>query len=220
MNQEEILQEFFDAIRADDVFLLTGMLNDHPELLNAKAPNGVPAIMMAVYHQRPDVVNLFSRSGAAVDACTAAAMGDEKRLAAALAADQNALTSHSADGWTPLHLASFFGKKAAAEMLIQAGAPVLARSTNQLNNHPLHAAAAGKSRDVVALLLTHGADANATQAGGWTPLHAAAQNADVEMTKVLLANGANADVRADNGQSPLDLAMGQGSQEVVDLLMA
>lgn len=215
---EETLQEFFDAIKADDVFLLTDMLNKHPELLNAKAPNGLPAVMTAVYQQRPDVVNLLARSGARIDTGTAAAMGDVKRLQAALDADPSSLTGTSADGWTPLHLACFFSKKATVGLLLQAGAPVMARSANALNNHPLHAAAAGRSRDAVALLLAAGADVNATQAGGWTALHAAAQNGDVEMAKILLANGANADVRADNGQSPLDLAMGTGSQEVVDLL--
>ncbi|MBI4905512.1 MAG: ankyrin repeat domain-containing protein [Acidobacteria bacterium] len=218
-ENEDTLQEFFDAIRADDVFLLTQMLNQDPALRNAKAPNGVPAVMMAVYHHRPDVINLLARSGANVDACTAAAMGDVARLSAALADDKDALARQSADGWTPLHLAAFFAKKDAVEYLLQAGAPVTVRSGNQLNNHPLHAAAAGKSPEVVALLLTYGADPNATQAGGWTPLHAAAQNADAEMVKALLTSGATIEVRAENGQSPLDLAMGVGSQEVVDLLM-
>ncbi|MBL8232369.1 MAG: ankyrin repeat domain-containing protein [Bryobacterales bacterium] len=127
---------------------------------------------------------------------------------------------YSKDGWTPLHLASYFGHKEIAQLLLDAGAPVLARSKNAMNNHPLHAAAAGKSRDIVAMLLSAGAEVNATQNGGWTALHAAAQDGDAEMVKLLLMNGADPELRADNGQSALDLAMGKGSQEVVDMLEA
>lgn len=209
---------FFDAIKSDDIFGLTGMINRTPGVVDAVNENGVAAVMFALYYGRKEVAQLLLASGAKVDAFIAAAAGDTRRLEQAVAADPAVLQRHSADGWTPLHLAAFFGHKEAARRLLDAGASVLARSSNGMNNHPLHAAAAGKRRDLVALLLERGADVNATQAGGWTALHAAAQNGDAEMATVLLANGADRAMRADNGQNALDLALGKGAQEVVDLL--
>lgn len=218
-TKQERIQEFFDLVKTDDVYGLTAMLNEHPELADERNDQGVPALLVAIYYDRKDVINLLISSGAKVDAFIAAALGDVKRLEAALGKDPALLQAHSSDGWTVLHLAAFFGRKDAVAYLLNAGAPVLARSTNAMNNHPLHAAAAGRSRDIVALLLGKGSDINATQAGGWTALHAAAQNGDFEMAKVLLANGADANVRADNGQLPLDLALGNGHKPIVDLLM-
>ncbi|MBL8173867.1 MAG: ankyrin repeat domain-containing protein [Bryobacterales bacterium] len=218
LNQE-LIQEFFNLVKSDDVFALTTMINNEPALANARNEHGVPAVLVAIYYDRKDVINLLLASGAKVDLFIAAALGNVPKIEKALAADAASIAAYSTDGWTALHLAAFFGRKEAAAFLLNAGANVLARSTNAMNNHPMHAAAAGRRRDIVAMLIEKGADINATQAGGWTPLHAAAQNGDLEMAKVLLANGANAGIRADNGQLPLDLAMTNGSQPIVDLLM-
>jgi ankyrin repeat protein len=214
----EQIKEFFELVRADDVFGLTSILNEHPELANAVNEQGVPAIMVAIYYDRRDVTALLIQSGAKVDLAVAAALGDMKRLVKMLE-KKPPLDQHSTDGWTALHMAAYFGRKDAVKLLLEAGAPIRARSSNAMNNHPIHAAAAGKHPEIVSLLIAAGADVNATQAGGFTPLHAAAQNGDVDMAKELLANGANSNVRADNGQLPLDLALGQGHKPVVDILM-
>lgn len=214
----ERIKEFFDSIRADDVYGVTTMLGEEPDLLNTLNENGISPVMYAHYFDKKDVVKLLLQSGAALDLPSCAALGKIDRLKALLAKDPSRIDAYSADGWTPLHLACFFGQREAVRVLLEAGAPILIRSTNASNNHPIHAAAAGKSRDAVAMLLEKGADVNATQAGGWTPLHAAAQNGDFEMAKLLITHGANVRARADNNQSPMDLALTRGSQAVVDLL--
>jgi ankyrin repeat protein len=117
-------------------------------------------------------------------------------------------------------LAAFFGKLDAARVLLNKGAPVTTRSTNAMNNHPIHAASAGGHVEIVKLLLEHGAAANAQQHGGWVALHAAAQHGNVEMAKVLVANGADVSLRADNQQRPIDLALLKGHQGMVDYLEA
>ena len=86
------------------------------------------------------------------------------------------------------------------------------------NNLPLHAAAAGKHRALVDLLLGSGADVNARQEGGWTALHAAAQDGDTPMIASLLAHGADANARNDAGQTPLTIARSHGQAEAVELL--
>jgi ankyrin repeat protein len=219
MSPEQI-QEFYDAIRADDIYQVTQMAEAEPGLLNTMSPTGVSPLMYAIYYDKKEVANVLLVSGAPLDVFAAAALGRVDRLKALVEADAGLLATHSADGWTPLHLAAFFNKKAAVEALLGVGADIHARSTNEMANQPLHSAAAGRSREVVPLLIAAGADVNGTQAGGWTPLHGAAQSGDIETAKTLLAAGARADVRADNQQSPLDLALGRGSQELVDLLRA
>lgn len=150
----------------------------------------------------------------------AAIMGDTGQIEQLLATNRSLVSAVSSDGWTPLHLAAYFGKIDTARVLLNNGAAVNARSTNAMENTPLHAAAAGRHADVAKLLLDRGAGANARQHGGWTPLHAAAQNGDVEMAKALVAAGADVRARAENNQTALDLALTKAQQTMVDFLEA
>ena len=148
----------------------------------------------------------------------AAILGDTARIEQILAANRSLAGALSSDGWTPLHLAAFYGKDDAARLLLNKGAPVSARSTNQMANTPLHAAAAGRHASVVKLLLDNGAQPNAQQHGGWAPLHAAAQHGDIETARILIAAGADVNLRATNLQQPLDLAVLKAQQVMVDFL--
>jgi ankyrin repeat protein len=148
----------------------------------------------------------------------ASIQGDTEQLESLLTANRSLVGLLSSDGWTPLHLASFFGKTEAARLLLNKGAIVNARSTNQMENMPLHAAAAGRHLEVSKLLIDHGAPVNARQHGGWSPLHAAAQNGDLDLAKALVAAGADVNARAENNQMPLDLALTKGQQAMVDYL--
>ena len=148
----------------------------------------------------------------------AAIQGDCAQLEALLAGNRSLVEALSSDGWTPLHLAAFFGNIDAARLLLNKGAQVNARSTNPMENLPLHAAAAGRHPGLVKLLLDHGASANARQHGGFTPLHSAAQNGDLDSARALIAGGADVQPRADNKQTPLDLALTKAHQAMVDFL--
>jgi ankyrin repeat protein len=89
-----------------------------------------------------------------------------------------------------------------------------------MQNQPLHACIAlGRNPETVRLLLAHGADVNATQAGGYTPLHQAAAAGLEEMTQMLLAAGANPEARCDQGKTPADYARERGHSAVLALLV-
>ncbi|MFT7679371.1 MAG: ankyrin repeat protein [Planctomycetota bacterium] len=117
-----------------------------------------------------------------------------------------ALKDRSADGFSCLHLACFFGHVDSARTLITHGADVNAPADNPSQVQPLHSAAAARSVAIVSLLLEHGAQPNARQHGGWTALHAACMHADEPMVRTLLEHGADLDQAADDGQTARSMA--------------
>jgi uncharacterized protein len=150
----------------------------------------------------------------------AAMQGDSTHVEQLLAANRSLISVISPDGWTPLHLAAFFGAADAARALLNKGASPASRSTNAMQNLPLHAAAAGRHADLVKLLIEHGSPVDARQHGGWTSLHAAAQNGDAAMAEILISAGADVSARAENHQCALDLALTKGQQQMVEFLEA
>ena len=142
----------------------------------------------------------------ALDAFECAALGEEARLAEHLSSDENAVTAVAADGFTALHLASFFGRPGAVRLLLERGADANALAGNGSGLRPLHSAVAARSEELVDLLLAAGADPDARQAGGFTALHAAAKHGDLGIAERLIAAGADAALRTEEGQTALDLA--------------
>lgn len=211
-------QQFFEAIRAGDRDKVDALLKSDATLLNARDEKGLGAYTSAKYSGRNDIAVLLLEKGVELDIFAACMAGAKERALQLIRENPDLIGTYSHDGWTPLHLACFFGQPGIAEALLANRADVSARSRNPMQNAPLHAAAAGRSKDAVRALLEHGADVNARQEGGWTALHAASQNGDVEMVQLLIAGGADVKARADNQQNAMDLALGKGHQAVVDVL--
>lgn len=212
------MKQLFEAIRAGDSSAVQTILDAQPQLASATNDAGLPAITVAIYHRRPEIVTLLENHGARLDIFTASMSGRAREVREALAAGPESANGFSADGWTPLHLASFFGCRDCVEALLNAGAKLNARSKNAMQNMPLHAAAAGRHGDIVRILLERGAWVNARQHGGWTALHAAAQNGDTDLAELLIAAGADVKARADNNQNPLDMALTSAHQQMVEIL--
>ncbi|CAG5134914.1 unnamed protein product, partial [Candidula unifasciata] len=82
-------------------------------------------------------------------------------------------------GWTPLHLAAYFGHAAAVRVLLEfgAGADIL----NSCGESSLHLAAYTGREEVVALLLQHGADTNILNTQGQKPRDVAKTQHIVDM---------------------------------------
>lgn len=212
------MKELFDAIEAGDLAAVQRLVSASPALASVRDENGVSAYVTARYRRQPAIADYLLSTGMELDIFDATVAGNTARVEELLQQDRTLTRAYSKDGWTPLHLASFFGQAETAEALLAHGAEVNTRSLNGMQNTPLHAAAAGHSKALIKLLLARGADVNARQPGGWTVLHAAAQNGDVQMILLLLDAGAELNARADNNQNPMDLAMSHGHQEVTDIL--
>jgi ankyrin repeat protein len=199
-------QEFFAAVHDNDRTRVEQLLNSDPSLISARNANGVSALMQARYEGRHEIVDLLRGRATDLDVFEAATLGDVDQLRKLLAAEPALAKAFSADGFTALHLAAFFGQPDAAEELLQAGAAPDAVSTNTMKVAVINSAAASGRTDMVKILLDAGADPNARQQMGWTALHAAAAHDNVDMAETLLRAGADPTLKNDEGQTALDKA--------------
>lgn len=209
---------FIDAIKAGAFERVKAMVSAEPSLIDARSRTGESAILTAVYHRQKHIVNLLVARGATLTLFEACAAGEVERVERLLAEDAAAIDAYSGDGWTPLHLAAFFGHAKIAELLLARDANVTARSKNSNGNTPLHAALAGNHKFVAGLLLGAGADVNAPDAGGWRPLHIAAANNTIDSMKALVAQGADVAAQNNEGKTPLTLAQEKNHREAAAFL--
>jgi uncharacterized protein len=209
---------FIDAIKAGEFDRVKAMVSAEPTLIDAKSRTGESAILTAVYHRQKEIANLLVARGVALSIFEACAAGEMERVERLVADDRTAMNRQSADGWTPLHLAAFFGHMKIAELLLAEGADVSARSTNTNGNTPLHAALAGNHKLVAGLLIGHGADLNAADASGWRPLHIAAANNNIDTMKTLIAQGADVNAPNGEGKTAYSIAQEKNQREAAALL--
>lgn len=209
---------FFEAVRGGDVETVRTMLGATPALASSTDEDGVSAILSALYNRQQAVRDMLLAAGPELTLFEAAAVGDVDRLRALLSLRGSRAGEYAADGFTPLHLAAYFGREDAVQVLLEAGAPADATTRNAMANRPLHAAASGRHAGVIRLLVEAGADVNARQAGGWTALHAAAQHGDGDVVAKLLEAGARPESAADDGRSAADLAEAAGHAELASRL--
>jgi uncharacterized protein len=127
----------------------------------------------------------------------AAALGEDLTIRLMLQARWGGeLEGRSADGFTALQYAAYFGRFDALKTLLDNRANVHAVSQNGMGLQALHAACTSEHKteglacSLAAALIRAGADPNATQAGGFTPLMAARQNGWPKLEKLLRAAGA------------------------------
>lgn len=211
-------QELHEAIRVGDEARVNALLDSDPALVHGGGAAGMAPLLLAIYTNRPLMAKLLLGRGAQLDVFAAAAMGETEACRKFIQADDVLLHMASADGWTPLHLAAFFGRPETAEMLLSLGADPKLRSANAMHNTPLHAAAAGRHTEICAMLLSHGAEPGATQQAGYTALHSAAANGDIDTVRLLLAHEASPTAKSEKGETPLDMARQRGHAEVAALL--
>jgi len=184
-------------------------------LTNVSDP-GSPVLQAMYINDRAAAEQLAD--GQLLDVAEAAALGRVDRLVELLDAEPSAVSQRTNDGFTPLHLAAFFGGALAVGLLIDRGADVSAVADNPMRVQPLHSAAAARDADAVRCLLEAGAAVDAQQMGGWTALQEAAGNGDAAMVDVLLAGGADVSVTNDAGKPAADIAEEGGFDELAQRL--
>ncbi len=83
---------------------------------------------------------------------------------------------------------------------------------------PLHVAAQIGDPTLFTLLISNGADVNATDDEDYTPLHHVAEAGHSNFVKTLIDNGANVNAKNEFGDTPLDIAVDEGNDETADVL--
>jgi ankyrin repeat protein len=178
-----LIEALIDAARAGDRTRVRAIVAEDPRLVHARLPSGESPLMTAIYHRHTAVATALVELGTELDVFASAALGHLEGLTRALRQPE-AAHAYAYDGWTPLHLAAFFGHLDAARMLLDAGADLAAVSRNSMKNTPLHAAVAAKHERIAVLLLERGADPNAVDGGGYTPVKIAQENQLSEFLKL------------------------------------
>ena len=200
-------EQLFEAIAAGDEDAVRELVEEQPGLAERRNEAGLSPVLHALYNGRADLAERLLAANPALDVFDAAAVGRTRGMEELIGAEPELARSWSADGFTPLHYAAFFGQEDAARVLLECGAEVEVVARNEsIRVTPLHSAAAGSHSAIVKLLLEAGADPNAAQDGGFTPLHSAAQNDDRESAEALLAAGADPSLASDDGKTPAQLA--------------
>jgi ankyrin repeat protein len=212
------MADVFEAVAAGDLARVKELIGADPALARARDGQGLTPILHARYRDDMEMVRALLATNPDLDVFEGAALGDEPALDRLLDSDPGLIGAWSGDGFTPLHLAAFFGHPETAALLIQRGADVAAVSRNPMTVMPLHSAVAGRDARTVEVLLGSGADVNAPSHAGFTPLLDAAQNGDPGIVEVLLARGADPEQATEAGKRARDLALEQGHQDVADLL--
>jgi ankyrin repeat protein len=154
--------------------------------VNAHATRGQTALMWAVAQKHADVVKVLLAHGVDIHA-RSDAWSEVMAVPPHGHLQYNRAIPHGSD--TALMFAARVGDVASATLLVSAGANVNDADAWGVSATAM-AAHAGYG-DMVAFLLEHGADANAS-AAGFAALHAAILRRDERMVSALLARGADA----------------------------
>jgi uncharacterized protein len=199
-------EELFAAIRSGDAAAVRALVEADPARASARDQAGLSAILTALYHRQAEALDALLAADPEMDVLDAAATGRLDVLRAHLESDQDALAARSPEGFTPLHLAAFFGGGPAVKLLLAAGMDADADQENPARVRPLHSAVAARDHDAARALLEAGADPDCVQQGGFTPLLAAAHADDAEIAALLLRHGADRALAADDGRDPAAMA--------------
>jgi TonB family protein len=151
-----------------------------------------------------------STSGAADSIHVAAELGNIEAVKLLLDAGVD-INEKDIDGWTPL-LYAVGRDKIIVEFLIANGADV---GPIQNGLTPLSRA---NNIEIAKLLISNGADVNASDDRKSTPLHSQAFGGKNQMVEFLINNGANVNARDNRGWTPLNGANANNKLETADLL--
>src|SRR5574338_877201 len=128
--------EFINAIKSGDRATVERLLVENPALIHVKE-EGIGPVLLAAYHQEPDIAELLAEKTVTLTIFEAAATGKTATIIRLLARDPELINAYSEDGYQPLGLASYFGHSDTAEFLIKAGATVNSYSNNAQHAAPL-----------------------------------------------------------------------------------
>lgn len=131
------------------------LVEQHPALVNARAPWNETPIEAATQLGRKDIIEYLLSRGAQLDFFTACVLGRRDLVEKELTRDPNRAQALGVHDIPALYFAAIGGQPVIADLLFANGAEV--NGTPQAAA-PIHGAVMGGSAEMIAWLLEHGAD--------------------------------------------------------------
>lgn len=157
--------DIFEASTLGDLAQVQALVEGDKALVNAYAPDGFYPLGLACFFGHTDVAHYLLEQGAGVNQ---AARNPQKVQ--------------------PLHAASANGNYALVKELVERGADVNGKQSNDFT--PLHNAAQTGHLEMATLFIERGADMNAASLNGLTPLSFAVKENHAEVADLLRQHGA------------------------------
>lgn len=215
MSHTELLEEY---IQTGDTAALGNLLLTYPQLAVSNTSFNVSPLMLSCYYKKPEISNILIKYVKDLNIFEAAAIGKFDSVANIIYHQPDLINSFSDDGFTPLGLASYFGKEDVARYLLLKGADPNIPSRNGYNVYPLNSTVAANNSDITKILLEAGAEVNVAQSSGVTPLHSAAHHGNIEILILLLEAGADTTVKTEGGKTAADIAAANGHHDIAKIL--
>lgn len=206
------------AIQAGNLAEVKTIIDQQPELINAKTNTRVPVTLLAAYYRQMPVFEYLMSQQKDPSIYEAVVSGQVEKVKTLLQEKPELLDAYADDGFTPLALACYFSQYPVSKLLVEKGADVNKVASNGSQIGPIHSAVAVNSVELVRLLLENGGDPNLKQNGGVTPLHSAAHRGNVPIIELLLQHGADTGAKMADGRTALDFARADGHEAVVKIL--
>ncbi len=215
MSSTALLEEY---IQSGNGAALSELLRMRPQLAVTNTSFNVSPLMLACYYKKPPIAAIILRYVKDLSIFEASAVGKFDSVANIIYHRPDLINSFSEDGFTPLGLASYFGKEDVARYLLLKGADPIVPSQNGYHVYPLNSTVAANNSDITKILLEAGAEVNVAQSSGLTPLHSAAYHGNIEILILLLEAGADIHAKTDAGKTPADVASANGHHDIARIL--
>jgi len=155
----------------------------------------------------------------AEDIHEAAKKGDIEGIQKILNENPESLDVLDKNGFTPLHWAVIFGKKAMIELLIEKGADIKGLKKALRGWTPLQSTLFAYNNDVADLLVAHGALEYLDREEGMTYLYLAASSGNASLIEILIEKGIPAAASNKYGETPLHKAAAKGNIAAAEILL-
>ena len=209
--------DVFKAIDVADIDALKVLLNKDPSLASSRSDDGLSVVLFSLYIQKPELTEILLEFKPELDVFDLAALGGVGQISHILATDPKAVHEYSGDGFSALHLASYFGNADTVRLLLDNGAEIDKIAMNGSDLSPLQSAVSSLHLDVVEVLLEYKPDVNIQMMGGFSPLMSAAALGSFEIVALLMKNGADVSQKADDGRTAPDFASSNGHDKLTTI---
>lgn len=212
---QQLVEEY---IQTGNASALYAALLANPSLAHETTSHQVSPLMLSCYYKKPELAAIIASHLSEITFFEAASINRVDLVAKHLHESVSLIEEFSADGFTGLGLASYFGNEDVTRYLLLNSSDPNIASQNGYHVFPIHSAVANNHTVIVKMLLEGGANVNVQQMASVTPLHSAAKNGNIDLIILLLEAGADITVKMEGGKVAADLAAEQGYMELAKIL--